>query len=74
VYSKYSSLHEITAVLRGNDGVTRLLDVLNSSKLMKPINFSGLDYQAVFESTSLLATPKNIGIYDEKLSRNLYLL
>jgi hypothetical protein len=44
MYSKYSSLYEITIVLRGNHGGTPLLDVLSNSKLIKPMDFGELDY------------------------------
>jgi hypothetical protein len=47
--------------------------VLRSSKLIKPMDFGGLDCQAVFEGTSLLAAPKDVGTRNEKLPRNLCL-
>jgi hypothetical protein len=73
VHSKCSSLHEITAVLRGNHGGTPLPDVLSSGKLMKPMDFGELDCQAAFEGTSTSAAPEDIGTRDEKLPRNLCL-
>ncbi|KAH8760258.1 hypothetical protein BGZ57DRAFT_1008082 [Hyaloscypha finlandica] len=73
MYSKCSSLHEITTVLRGNYGGTPLPDILSSSKLMKPMDFGELDYQAAFKGTSTLATPEDIGTRDKKLPINLCL-
>jgi hypothetical protein len=73
MYSKCSSLYEITIVLYRNHGGTPLLDVLSSSKLIKPIDFGELDYQAAFEGTSTLAAPEDIRTRDEKLPMNLCL-
>jgi hypothetical protein len=73
VHSKCSSLQEITAILRGNHGIVPLPDVLSSAKLMKPIDLNGVDSQAVFEGTSPLSAPDEIGTRDEKLPRSLCL-
>lgn len=53
VHSECSSLQQITTILRGGyDGGTPLPDVLKSERLMKPVDFHGLDCQAAFEGSS----------------------
>jgi hypothetical protein len=73
VHSKCSSLQHISDILRGNHRDTPLPDVLSSAKLMKPMDFGGLDCQAAFEGTSTWAAPEDIGTRDEKLPMNLCL-
>jgi hypothetical protein len=73
VHSRCSSLQEITAIIRGSHRGTPLPDVLSSAKLMKPMDFGGLDCQAAFEGTSPSAAPEDIGTRDENLPRNLCL-
>jgi hypothetical protein len=38
MYSKYSSLYEITTILRGDYRTVLVPDVLSSTKLIKPID------------------------------------
>src|SRR5205085_9745685 len=67
------SLQQISEILRGNHQDTPLPDVLSSAKLMKPMDFGGLDCQAAFEGTSASAAPEDIGTLNEKLPMNLCL-
>jgi len=73
IHSQCSSLQRISGILRGSHQDRPLPDVLKKSKLMKPMDFAGLDYQAAFEGTSASAAPEEIGTRDEKLPRNLCL-
>ena len=73
VHSKCSSLQQISDILRGNHRDTPLPDVLSNAKLMKPMDFGGLDCQAAFEGASTSAAPEDVGTRDEKLPMNLCL-
>lgn len=73
VHSDCSSLHQITALLKGGStSGTPLPNVLSSPQLMKPGDYNGLDCQAAFEGTSALAAPGD-GTRNENLPMNLCL-
>jgi hypothetical protein len=76
IHSRCSSLQQITEVLRGAGGENPLPDVLAEAKAMKvlkPMDFGGLDPKAAFEGTSPSAASNDIGTPDENLPMNLCL-
>jgi len=64
---------QINDILREYHQDTPFSNVLSNTKLMKLMDFGGLDCQATFKSISTSIAPKDVGTCDEKLLMNLCL-